>query len=211
VPAGLHCRAGLGFFSPVGNLYLNEIYRESGRKVIDLDFGPGGRFEFGSPSFFNPTFYPFSDWTTARTGAVQVSIDTQAGRAPWIAARARARAERSLPRLQDGWENLLYLGLGQPWPQNDPRTLLGYCSIWMRWVWPVLFAFVALGALQQRFRGADWLLPASALGMLALLSVQQQGVMEARFRMPVDPIFLAALAVMWHRTRSARPRAGAAD
>jgi hypothetical protein len=54
VPAGLHCRAALGFFSPVGNLYLNEIYRQSGSRTIALDFGMSGRYEFGSPSFFNP-------------------------------------------------------------------------------------------------------------------------------------------------------------
>jgi hypothetical protein len=204
IPAGLHCRAALGFFSPVGNLYLNEIYRESGRRLIELDFGRDGQYEFGSPSYFNPTFYPFSDWTSSRTGTFRVSIDTREGRAPWVRARQQARAARSFPRLTDAWENLLYLGLGQPWPQNDPRTLVGSLSIWTRWLWPPLFALVALGALRLRFSGREWLLPASGLLMLALLAVQQQGIMEARFRMPVDPILLAALVVMLHRRRRER-------
>jgi hypothetical protein len=204
VPAGLHCRAGLGFFSPAGNLYLNEIYRESGKKLIALDFGSGGQYEFGSPSFFNPTFYPFSDWTTSRTGEVRVAIDTRQGRGSWLRALQQARAARSFPRLTDAWENLLYLGLGQPWPQNDPRTLVGALSIWTRWLWPPVFALVVAGAVRRRFSGYEWLLPASGLLMLALLAVQQQGIMEARFRMPVDPIFLAALVVMLHRVQAGR-------
>ncbi|HXN10104.1 MAG TPA: hypothetical protein VN859_02620 [Steroidobacteraceae bacterium] len=204
VPAGLHCRAALGFFSPMGNLYLNEIYRDSGNKLIELDFGPEGRYEFGSPSFYNPTFYPFSDWTTGRTGAIRVSIDTREGRRPWVRARAQARAARRFSRLTDAWENLLYLGAGQPWPQNDPRTLVGTLSIWTRWLWPPLFVVVAAGALRRVFSGREWLLPASGLLMLVLLAVQQQGIMEARFRMPVDPILLAALVVMIHRRRAQR-------
>jgi hypothetical protein len=38
--------------------------------------------------------------------------------------------------------------------------------------------------------------------MLALLAVQQQGIMEARFRMPIDPILLAALIVLLHRRKA---------
>jgi hypothetical protein len=204
VPAGLHCRAALGFFSPFGNLYLNEIYRISGNKLIELDFGPDGQYEFGSPSFYNPTFYPFSDWTTARTGTVRVRIDTREGRIPWVQAREQARATRHFSRLTDAWENLLYLAAGQPWPQNDPHTLVGTSSIWARWLWPPLFVVVAAGAVRRRFSGREWLLPATGLLMLVLLAVQQQGIMEARFRMPVDPIFLAALVVMLHRRRAQR-------
>jgi hypothetical protein len=208
VPAGLHCRAALGFFSPVGNIYLNEIYRDSGAKLIELDFGAAGQYEFGSPSFFNPTFYPFSDWTTSRSGSVHVAIDTREGQTPWLRARQQAQAARRFPRLTDTWENLLYLGLGQPWPQNDPHTLVGTLSIWTRWLWPPVFAVVAVGALRRRFSGREWLLPASGLLMLALLAVQQQGIMEARFRMPVDPIILAALVVMLHRLQVRRAARG---
>jgi len=44
----------LGYFSPFGNLYLNTLYRQSAEKTIELDFGPKGRYWFGSPSFYNP-------------------------------------------------------------------------------------------------------------------------------------------------------------
>src|SRR5208283_1369471 len=184
VPAGLHCRAALGYFCPAGNLYLNEIYRESGSKLIALDFGARGQYEFGSPSFFNPTFYPFSDWTTSRSGEFRVAIDPGQGRSSWVRAQQQARVARRFSRLTDTAENLLYLALGQPWPQNDPHTLVGAAAIWTRWLWPPVFMLVAAGAMGRRFSGREWLLPASGLLMLALLAVQQQAIMEARFRMP---------------------------
>jgi len=42
------------------------------------------------------------------------------------------------------------------------------------------------------FRGRAWLLPLCALGTIALLICQTQGVMEARFRVPIDAIAVAA-------------------
>jgi hypothetical protein len=202
LPAGLHCRAALGFFSPVGNLYLNEIYRESGSRLIALDFARQGSYEFGSPSFFNPTFYPFSGWTTSRTGEIRVSIDTGEGRESWLRAQKQAQATRHFPRVTDAWENLLYLMLGQPWPQNDLHTLVGCSSVWTRWLWPPVFAVVGAAAVRRRFVAREWLLPASGLLMLVLLAVQQQGIMEARYRMPIDPILLAALIVLLHRRKA---------
>jgi hypothetical protein len=89
IPAGLHGRAKLGYFAPLGNLYFNEIYHASGMRDIAVDYGPDGRYRFGSPSFYNPTFWPFSRWTTDRTGVAAIDIDLTQGRAPWIAERRR--------------------------------------------------------------------------------------------------------------------------
>ncbi|MFI5284503.1 MAG: hypothetical protein ACHQ0J_15470, partial [Candidatus Dormibacterales bacterium] len=38
IPAGLHARANLGFFAPVGNLYFNEIYHNSGTRDIAVNY-----------------------------------------------------------------------------------------------------------------------------------------------------------------------------
>jgi hypothetical protein len=205
VPAGLHCRAALGFFSPFGNPYLASIYRHSGRKVIHLDFGPRGRYEFGSPSFYNPTLYPFSDWLTARDGVVAVRIDTALGRQSWLNEDARISAEPGLPKLQDFCENMLYLALGQPWPANDSRTLVGTLSVWTRWLWPPLWLIVAAALLRGRFGGRERLLPLCGLGMLILLAAQRGGIIEGRYRMPIDPILLAA-AILAFARHDPKPR-----
>ncbi|MGH8460770.1 MAG: hypothetical protein ACRESS_04125 [Stenotrophobium sp.] len=202
IPAGLHGRATLGYFAPFGNLYLNEIYSQSGQRTISLDFGPKGRYYFGSPSFYNPTFFPFSDWTTGRSGDAAVKIDLSQGRATWIAELQRVHQLRTFSRAREIGENLLYLAFGQSWPDNDRSSISGWLTVWTRWLWPLVFLAVACGAARRRYHGREWLLPACALGMFLYMAVQQQGVVEARFRLPIDPIALAAaIVLLWRCTR----------
>lgn len=199
IPAGLHGRSTLGYFAPFGNLYLNEIYSQSGDRTISLDFGPKGRYFFGSPSFYNPTFYPFSSWTTARSGDAAVSIDLTRGRTSWITELQRIHQLRTFPRTSEIAENLQYLLFGQSWPDNDRSTVSGWLTVWTRWLWPLVILLVAYGVARRHFRGREWLLPVCSLSMLLYLAIQQQGVMEARFRKPIDPIFVAAVVVMLRR------------
>ena len=196
VPAGLHGRVALHYFAPFGNLYLNEIYRTSGYKDIAIDFGQQGNYQFGSPSYYNPTFYPYSRWLTARWGTVFIRIDTGHGRADWIAEAARVKRECLFSPWLDRWENFLYLSFGQPWPETDLRTLSGRLVVWSRWLWPLLIALVAGASLQRRYRGREWLLPACGLGLYVYFCLQSEGVMEARFRLPVDPEILAGAVIL---------------
>jgi hypothetical protein len=209
IPAGLHSKQVLGFFSPLGNPYLAAIYRHSGNKVIDVEFPGYGRYGFGSPSFYNPTFYPFSDWTTSRAGTASVVIDTSKGREDWRQEDIRVRAVRRFPRLRDSWENLLFLLFGQPWPANNWHTVMGALTVWFRWLWPPIIAIVAYGFATRRFVGREWLFPSCSILMLGLLMVQQDGIIEARYRLPIDPIMLAALILLWRRFMLARSTAAA--
>ncbi|HEY6453390.1 MAG TPA: hypothetical protein VIX87_12415 [Steroidobacteraceae bacterium] len=205
VPAGLHARAALGYFAPLGNLYLNEIYLAGGTKSIALDFGPQGKYIFGSPSYYNPTFYPFSDWTSSRQGVLTIVIDLRDGRADWQRALEQARRGQSSSRWRDAGENLCYLFFGQSWPDNDRSTLVGAVTVWARWLWLPMVLCAAVAAAQHRYRGREWLLPVCALVSVLLLAVQQEGIMEGRYRKPVEPIVLAALVLAWHsRGRSRR-------
>ena len=205
IPAGLHGKVALGYFAPFGNLYLNEIYGRSGKKTIELDFGPKGRYEFGSPSFYNPTFWPLSNWTTWRDGVVAVSIDLDKGRNDWQAERARIERERSFPRWRELLENFAYMSFGQAWPDNDRGTVSGWLAVWTRWIWMPLILVVAWGAWRRRFHGREWLLPACSIGTYLYLLVQREGVMEARFCKPLLPIFLAAAVLLLYRATRRKP------
>jgi hypothetical protein len=199
IPAGMHGRINLRYFAPFGNPYLAEIYETSGNKVIAIDLGPKGRYEFGSPSFYNATLYPFSGWLTDRSGTVAVAVDLSQGRAGWIAEKTRVEQQRNFSRLRSYGENFLYLALGQSWPDNDRSSVTGWLTVWTRWIWPPLVLMVAVGAARRRFRGREWLLAICGLGMYFYLMMQHAGVMEARYRKPIDPIFVAAAVVMLHR------------
>lgn len=206
IPAGLHARTNLYFFAPFGNPYLNRIYAAGGNKIIEIDLGSRGRYRFGSPSFFNPTFYPFSDWTTDRDGTTSIRIDLRQGRAPWIAELQRIERERTFPHWRTYWEGFLYAILGQSWPDNDRGSLSGWLTVWTRWLWPPVILWVAIGALRGRFHGREWLLPLCGLGMFSYFVVQQQGVMEGRYRKPMEPVLVAAALIMMHRSAIVRGR-----
>jgi hypothetical protein len=195
IPAGLHGRIALHYFAPLGNLYLNEIYHAGLRKNIQISFGPQGTFGFGSPSYYNPTFYPFSDWSTARQGTYEFSVDTSHGRADWIRELERARAQPGAQRWRDFAENLCFLFFGVSWPDDDLSTLLGTMTVWSRWLFLPAVLWTAVAAAQGRFRGCEWLLPLCALLSLSLLVVQREGIMEGRYRKPLEPIFLAAIVL----------------
>jgi hypothetical protein len=201
VPAGLHSLSKLGFFAPLGNVQLAEIYALSGKHDISLDCGPAGRWGFGSPSFYNPTFYPFSEWTTDRQGTVEVRVDLSRGRRAWLEEKQRVRKESTFPWWRAQEENLLYLLFGQSWPDNDPRSVSGFLTVWTRWLWSPLMIAVAWAAARRRYQGAEWLLPACALGTLLFLAVQRSAIIEGRYRKPVDPVLVAAAIVACCRAR----------
>ncbi|HEX3847490.1 MAG TPA: glycosyltransferase family 39 protein [Steroidobacteraceae bacterium] len=196
IPAGLHARIKLGFFAPFGNLYFNEIYSVSGRHDITADFGAEGSYQFGCPSFYNPTFAPFSGWTTARTGIVSIVVDLSRGRRDWIETKAEAARRSTFPAWRSRWENALYLLFGQEWPISDRATVMGWLTFWCRWIWPPVIVAVAYAAGRRRFRGPAWLLPVCGLGTLLLLLAQSESVMEARYREPIDAILIGALVAL---------------
>jgi SAM-dependent methyltransferase len=208
LPAGLHARSTLHFFAPLGNLYLSQIYSVSGKHDISINAGALGGWGFGTPSFYNPTFYPFSDWTTDRRGTAYIRIDVSRGRASWIEEKKRIASLRTFPWWRQYWENLIYLLFGQSWPDDDPNSLSGLASVWTRWLWPPLMLVVAWGALRRRFAGWEWLLPVCALGILLSLAVQRDGIIEGRYRKPIDPVLVAAAIVLYYRSRADRTAGG---
>jgi hypothetical protein len=207
VPAGLHGKAKLGYFAPLGNLYFNEIYSVSGAREIAVDYGPDGSYHFGCPSFYNPTFYPWSDWTTDRTGVVSIAVDLTRGRSGWTAEKARVEHQPLFPAWRRRKEDLLYLLFGQSWPNSDRASVAGWLTVWTRWLWAPLIAVVAYGACRRRFHAISWLFPAGALGTLGLLLLQSESVMEARYREPLDAILICSAWLMLNYKKNDRKAA----
>ncbi len=206
IPAGLHSQAKLGFFAPLGNLYFNEIYSASGQREIEVNYGAEGAYHFGCPSFYNPTFYPFSDWSTGRRGIASIAIDLTQGRAGWLAEKQRMASERTFPGWRQRGEDVLYLLFGQSWPNSDRSSVVGWLTLWTRWVWAPLIAVVAVALFKHRYRGQEMILPICGLGTLVLLALQSEGVMEARFREPIDAILVCSALLVMSGGRSNKRR-----
>jgi hypothetical protein len=127
---------------------------------------------------------------------VAIAVDLGQGRAPWLAERARVESERSFPRWRQRLEDTVYLLLGQSWPNSDRSTVVGWFTVWTRWLWPPLIVVVMVALARRRYRGMAHLLPVCALGSIGLLLLQSEGVMEARFREPLDPLLVASAALI---------------
>jgi Dolichyl-phosphate-mannose-protein mannosyltransferase len=212
IPAGLHAQRNLHFFAPFGNLYLNATYHDSGKHDIAVDYGMHGSFQFGSPSFYNPTYYPFSKWLTDRTGTASIRVNTLHGRADWKREQARIRTERAFPSWRQRWEEIQYLLFGMNWPNEGTETVLSAATAWSRWLWAPLILFVLWAACRRWFVGKAWLLPICSLGTLMVMLVQREGVIEARFREPLDAVLVAsAVCAMYYRRPGRQDSAGQID
>jgi Dolichyl-phosphate-mannose-protein mannosyltransferase len=205
IPAGLHAHDRLGFFAPFGNLYFNEIYSAGGTREIAVNYGPDGAYHFGCPSFYNPAFYPWSNWTTDRNGVLSIAIDLTRGRTDWKAEKKRVNQQRTFPRWRQRWEDIQYIAFGQSWPNSDRGSLFGWLTLWTRWLWAPLIVWVGWAVWQRRYRGTAYLLPICGLGTLALLLMQSEGVMEARYREPIDAILVAAAVLIGARHKGIDP------
>lgn len=207
VPAGLHSASNLHYFAPFGNLYLNSIYHDSGQRVIRVDYGTQGAYQFGAPSFYHPSYYPFSGWLTDRSGTASITIDTSRGTADWKREQARIRALRQFPAWRQRWEDFQYLLFGQDWPNNDASSFIGAATVWDRWMWAPLLLFLLYAVARRWFLGPAWLLPACGLGTVLLLVMQTQGVTEARFREPIDALLVASsICAVYFASRRAPSR-----
>ena len=82
---------------------------------------------------------------------------------------------------------------------------MGWLGVWLRWLLLPIVIGTAIASVRGVYRGREWLLPLCALMSLSLLALQREGIMEGRYRKPVEPIFMAAIALAWH----ARARAAA--
>ena len=135
------------------------------------------------------------------------NAEAQHGRADWRRWLSVARSQGAGIRLRDFGENLCYLLFGQAWPDNDRGTMVGWLEVWLRWLFLPVILLTAIAVARGVYRGREWLLPGCALMGLLLLAIQREGIMEGRYRKPIEPIFLAALTLaVCVRGRAARPR-----
>jgi len=201
-------------WAPHGNGWLNKIYAESGAREIKLHLSRDGaqwEYGFGSPSIDSRPFAPLSDWTSKRTGTVDVTVDFTKGSQDWknaLEASAKHGAERWSLHL----ENFIFLFFGDSWPDNNPEYFMGRMANLSRWLWaPGFLILTAISLIRWREQVSRPLLP-----VLILVLLYFQGWMllvpnEGRYRKPLEGLLVVqALVVVDHyrRRRTSAPPAG---
>ena len=187
-----------GMLAPLGQGAMNQIYAQSGKKEIKVNYfsDNGVRFNygFGSPSTGIAPFEPFSDWRTSRTDVVTVVIDLDSQSASWGEAK-KVNASRAPPVLPLVAENIAFLFFGHSWPDTNQEHMFERLSNWMRFVWAPMFIFCVVMLVRIIRKGERRHAPLLLTALLFWFLIQGVlliSVNEGRYRKPAEGLIIAA-------------------
>jgi hypothetical protein len=195
-------------YTPFGDNLLQPIYFASGNHSYQVSFLGKGTYGFASPSFYVSPFYPFYEWTTSRTGTCKFTVDpAKKGADLRETLRQQIVANRAkLPRLIA--ENWLIISFSHSWPDSGKDGMPAVICLWERWIWFPLFVFTFYRSIVYVRRRGIHMVPVLTALMTLGLYASQAGIMEGRYRKPLEPLVL--LAFFWlldaKMSRPWRPR-----
>jgi hypothetical protein len=215
VPFGIRNYEFMRLWSPIGSGWPNQIYAGSGahdyhlRAVRD---GAEWNYGFGSPSLYRKQLAPLSNWESSRKGAVQVNVDLRKGAADWKESYART-AVTGAAKLRLRAENLVFVMLGESWPDRNDDCEVAMAASHLRWIWAPLFVLiVAIGAIRWRGTLKRPLLPVLIVTWFLFQAPTLLAVNEGRYRKPLEGMLVCQLLVLLdrkrHVSRGAAARAG---
>lgn len=200
----LHSYKVLHVYAPFGFSLLAKVYAASGAKIVDMHTDhPGAFYTFSSPSLYGPgPLEPLHPWQSPRQGTYTFRVDLEKGDKDWKRALKAAQEQNLYGFFKQLKENILLFTFDESWPDSTERTDYNpylLLNRQLRWMWAPLIAlsFIALvpflrtrPACDQRF----FLL--LTLMLISLMFVQQNGVMEGRYRKPLEPLLLVSAVVV---------------
>lgn len=188
----------LNVVAPFGLFYPNHIYWESGQRDLYLHFakpsdGTAYNYYFADPQIFDEPLRPFSDYKIRPSGSVHVFVNLDRGAADWRAADAQ-QAPDFPKRLHLYGENALVFLLGDSWPDNNRSFTWQDVGYHFHWTWAVIVLGSVLGALAYTYRRRRLeLLPILAVVSFVVPLLSNAGVMQGRYRKPLEGIFILTL------------------
>ena len=186
-------------WEPQGNGWLNKIYAESGAREIQLHLTRNGAvwlYGFGSPSIDSRPFAPFSDWTSKRSGLVEVYVDFNNGAQDWKNTFKKT-AKQGPERWQLHLENIVFLFFGNSWPDNNPAYFMGWLANLSRWIWaPAFIVILVLSIMRAKAVCSRPLLP-----LVIATGLFFQGWMllvpnEGRYRKPFEGLLVCQVLLL---------------
>jgi hypothetical protein len=197
-PAAYRAKQIINIATPFGLPYPHHIYWESGMRDIYLHLSRPSRaatfnYHFAANSVFNEPLRPFSHYQVRPSGQVDVFVNLDKGSEDWRAA-AELYAPTFSARMHLYGENALLFLLGDSWPDGHREFFWENVAYHFHWGW----AFIVLGSVIGsvvyvcRTRSVQ-LMPALTITALLVPLLSNAGLMEARFRKPLEGIFILAL------------------
>jgi len=197
-PFALRSYQIIGVATPFGLPYPHHIYWESGARDVYLHMtspshGATFQYNFTAASAFDEPLRPFSNYEPRPSGRVDIFVNLDLGTRDWQAA-ASANAPSLSRRLHLYAENALLLLLGDSWPDSHLDLFWENAAYHLHWIWAVIVPGAAVGSGIYMYRNRSvQLVPALTLVSFLVPLFSNAGVMEARFRKPLEGIFILAL------------------
>ena len=193
-----------GLITPLGQPMLNAAYAQSGKSIIHIryysDTTYGFRYGFSSPSIDSKPLVPFSDWTSQRSGSVDVKIDINDQSNSWKLAQLKSQLKENKNQQLSNYEliteNLTFLFFGASWPDNNKLHFIEQLAIWMRFIWlPLFFLAILLLVYQikQGERHHSPILLAVLLSWLFFQGIMLISLNEGRYRKPIEGVLISSL------------------
>jgi hypothetical protein len=198
----------MSVYSPFTFSTLNKLYVYSKTRAFGLYIPENGvRYEWGSPAIGTRPLAPFSDYHNHREGReppLYFTVNKQEGFSAWTNRIVELRKNYS---WEDRWlhirDNAFFFFFGSSWPDStkEPDRTWWYANYLLRWLWvPMILVIVVLYPRTRMKKPEAWII-GLLLGMIGLLMLQNTGVMEGRFRKPLEPFILLSAFILWHRFR----------
>lgn len=202
---GWHSYKAINVFSPFYFTPLNEIYYYSDSKTFGLDMADGVHYTWSMSSFFINPLDPLMEYHSYRSEApVRVPIDLKRGVKSWNEALAPLKANYNIEKmLYNMRDNIMYFSLGPPWPdsgKNDPNLLLRL-NYHLRWLWAPIILLVLASAPFYRGRREQNIIIWGTTFFILCAFIQNVGVMEGRFRKPLEPLMVISTLFIIQRLK----------
>jgi hypothetical protein len=219
IPQAVRTKAKLGFYAPFGNPWLAKIIHRDGARLTYFHYyanpykeiGPkrqalDGEMFFGSPSCGIQPLLPLSPWAIRRArvdSKAMVIIDFSAGERDWKSAYESFNHDPS-ERMAQWRENIILFLFAPSWPESAIGQWDGHLEYGARWMWAPLIVIVLLFNLLEFLQRRFDLIPIGVTVLTLVLMLQNEILMEGRYRKPVEPLLLLNLVwlvVSWRKRK----------
>lgn len=208
IPATWFTHARLNVMTPFSYGALGQTYALSRLSKIEIKIN-NESWWFESPSYHTKPLAPFSDFHLPRTLPYSVTVDTQRAGKDWqeIIESLQQRFTWNDWRVQIA-HNMIFFFFAPSWPnayQTGSLTQVPHLAYWQRFMWAPMVVMGLLALPWVRLVPMMWVMMAGLYGTIFLLMFQTSGVMEGRYRMPLEPVMILTSVVtvyhLWWRYR----------
>ncbi len=199
---GFHSNKVINVFSPFHFTLPNQIYRKAGTISYSYLTEKEGHYFICPSNRINP-LAPFFEYKSYRKNEnYHFQVDTRKGLEDWLRVYKEVDDKYTWNQyFEDLKDNFVYLIFAPSWPDahDGPYHWTKSLNFHMRWMWPPLIFLILIFTpiiyrklSDQRHR----LILILTYLLLILLIFQTAGVMEGRFRKPIEPLIIISSAII---------------